>query len=140
MIKICDFDTLSGNELIIRHNGGKDISAAVKEIIDTVKRDKDKALLFYAEKFDKARLTSLAVSENEFSEAEKVLDAKLKRVLETAAANIRSFHEKQVRTGFALTEPSGVVRGQKITPIEKIGVYVPGGTAAYPSTVLMNCI
>jgi histidinol dehydrogenase len=140
MIKIRRFETLGRDELIIRHGGAKNVSAIVAEIIENVKINGDGALFSYAEKFDKAHLTALEVSEDEFSEAENLVDPKLKKVLQTAAANIRAFHEKQIKTGFSLAESNGVVRGQKVTPIEKIGVYVPGGTAAYPSTVLMNCI
>ena len=140
MIKIVDFKDIKKEDLFIRHTGSTNLEAVVTEIIKNVKMNGDKALFEYALKFDKANLSSLKVSDSEFLEAETSLNEDLKRVIERAAENIKSYHINQVKTGFMLDEGTGIVRGQKVDPIERIGVYVPGGTAAYPSTVLMNCI
>lgn len=100
----------------------------------------DKALYEYCEKFDKAKLTSLEVSEEEFEEAFQAVDDEFLSIIEEAADNIREYHRHQVREGFEIRKENGIVLGQKVTPLEKVGLYVPGGTAAYPSTVLMDSI
>ena len=100
----------------------------------------DKAVLEYNLKFDKAKLTTLLVSQAEIEEAFAAVDPEFLTILEQAAENIRNFHSKQVRNSFVIADKPGIVLGQKVTPIEKVGVYVPGGTAAYPSTVLMDTI
>ena len=108
--------------------------------IENVKQNGDKALFEYAEKFDKAKLSSLEVTEEEIEEAFNKVEPKFIEIIKTAAQNIRNFHEKQVRNSFIINEQEGIVTGQKVTPIEKVGLYVPGGTAANPSTVLMDSI
>ena len=140
MIKIVDFNSVDKNELFIRSDNKTGVAETVSEIIEKVKADGDKALKFYSEKFDKVKLDSLEVSENEFDEAFNIVDDKFIEVLKKASENIKDFHSRQVRQSFISTEKDGVVCGQRIIPIEKVGLYVPGGTAAYPSSVLMNCI
>ncbi|MBR6767176.1 MAG: histidinol dehydrogenase [Clostridia bacterium] len=117
-----------------------DVAAIVSDIIADVRARGDKALFHYCEKFDKVKLDSLEVSESEIEEAFASVEPEFVNVLKLAASNIRAFHEKQVRQSFVMLEHEGVVMGQKIMPIEKVGLYVPGGTAAYPSTVLMDAI
>ena len=110
------------------------------EIIENIIKHGDKALFEYGKKFDKAELESLEVSEEEFEEAFRAVDDEFLDILEEAAENIREYHRHQVRDGFEIRKDNGVVLGQKVTPLEKVGLYVPGGTAAYPSTVLMDSI
>ncbi len=140
MIKILDYEKLSANEIFERNDKELDVSESVREIIESVKQNGDKALYYYCEKFDKARLDSLLVSEEEIDEAMALVDGEFIEVLKEAAKNIAAFHEKQKRQSFIINDEDGIVVGQKITPIEKVGLYVPGGTAAYPSTVLMDSI
>ncbi len=139
MIKILDYKELNG-EIFSRENSSVNVEDIVAEIISNVKKNGDKALFEYCEKFDKAKLTSLAVTEEEIDEAFSMIDAEFIEVIKKAKKNITSFHEKQKRNSFIINESEGVVIGQKIIPIDKVGLYVPGGTAAYPSTVLMDSI
>ncbi len=140
MIKILKYGEVPNSEIFARGTAATDVSGIVSEIIEDVKQNGDKALIKYAEKFDKAVLTSLEVTEAEIEEAFNTVEPKFLEIIRTAAENIRAFHEKQVRQSFIISENDGIVTGQKITPIEKVGLYVPGGTAAYPSTVLMDSI
>lgn len=140
MIKILKYGEVPNSEIFARGTASADVSGIVSEIIEDVKQNGDKALIKYAEKFDKATLTSLEVTEAEIEEAFNTVEPKFLEIIRTAAENIRNFHEKQVRQSFIISENDGIVTGQKITPIEKVGLYVPGGTAAYPSTVLMDSI
>ena len=140
MIKIMKYGEVPSGEIFARVTPTVDVASIVGEIIATVRAEGDKALLAYTEKFDKANLTILQVSEEEKAEALAKVDPDFLEILKKAAANIRRFHEKQVRQSFILNEEDGVVMGQRITPIERVGLYVPGGTAAYPSTVLMDSI
>ena len=113
---------------------------AVKEIIARVRAEGDSALRFYADKFDGGAPASFELSEEDKKAALARVSEEYKDMLKRAAANIREFHERQKREGFSYTRTDGTVLGQKFTPIEKAGIYVPGGTASYPSTVLMNAI
>ena len=140
MIKIMKYGAISADEIFARNESELDVSDIVTGIIADVRQNGDAALLSYAKKFDKADLTSLEVTEEEIEEAFQSVEPEFIEILKQAAINIRAFHEKQVRQGFAIQQENGVVIGQKITPIEKAGLYVPGGTAAYPSTVLMDSI
>jgi len=140
MIKIYRFGEVPNEEIFKRDNIAASVADVVSEIIDTVRRDGDAALRMYAEKFDKATLDALEVSEEEIAEAFAETDENFIKILEEAAENIRNFHKRQVRNSFVISEKDGVVTGQKVTPIEAVGLYVPGGTAAYPSTVLMDAI
>lgn len=140
MIRIIKDDKMSRAEIFSAHEQKVDLSEIVKDIIQKVKDEGDKALYFYAEKFDKVKLDSLLVTKEEIDEAKNSVDKKFLEVLEKASKNIRAFHEKQVRNGFEIKNQEGVIVGQKIIPIERAGLYVPGGTASYPSTVLMDAI
>ncbi len=140
MIKILKYGEVPNSEIFARGTAATDVSGIVSDIIEDVKQNGDAALKKYAEKFDKAVLTSLEVTEAEIEEAFNTVEPKFLEIIRTAAENIRAFHEKQVRQSFIISENDGIVTGQKITPIEKVGLYVPGGTAAYPSTVLMDSI
>lgn len=114
--------------------------AVVKNIISDIRSSGDKALRDYTEKFDRVKLDSFLVTENEINEAYGKVDSEFISIVREAADNIRSFHEKQLRPSWMTTEENGSILGQKITPLDSVGVYVPGGTAAYPSSVLMNVI
>ena len=116
------------------------VGETVRAIIADVAQSGDAALLAYGEKFDGAKLEDLQVSEEEIDEAMAAIPEPLKKAMETAAANITAFHSAQKREGFCLKNPDGTYMGQKVTPIEKVGLYIPGGTASYPSTVFMNAI
>lgn len=139
MIEILKFNEVKREEIFARVAEKVDVSDIVSGIVDNVRRNGDKAVLEYCERFDGVKLESLEVTKEEIDEAVGLVEPKFLEILSAAAANIRQFHEKQARTGFS-TEKDGIVTGQKITPIEKVGLYVPGGTAAYPSTVLMDSI
>ncbi len=140
MIRIYDFNAVSDSEIFNRSEDAIDVEAAVTEIIAGVRANKDAALFAYTEKFDKVAIDALQVSEQEISEAFAASDPELIRVMRDAAANIEAYHKNQVRQGFEMRPAEGIVLGQKITPLARVGIYVPGGTAAYPSTVLMNSI
>ncbi|MBQ2736100.1 MAG: histidinol dehydrogenase [Clostridia bacterium] len=140
MIKIYKYGEVSNDEIFFRGNIASNVEGVVSEIIANVIKNKDKALFEYCEKFDKASLTALEVSEKEIDEAFLSVDKEFVEILKEAAENIRNFHKHQVRNSFIISEKDGVVTGQKVMPIEKVGLYVPGGTAAYPSTVLMDSI
>lgn len=139
MIKIMKYDDVPTKEIFARGTASTDVSGTVREIIDDVKENGDRALYYYCEKFDKAKLSSLEVTPDEIEEAFSAVEPEFIEILRSAAENIRAFHKEQVRTSFILNG-DGFVTGQKITPIERVGLYVPGGTAAYPSTVLMDSI
>ena len=138
MIKILKIGEVSMEEVFARVNPTVNVESIVTEIIDNVRKNGDKALFEYCEKFDKAVLSDLLVSQAEIDEAVNAVDPKFLEILEKAAENIRRFHEKQVRNSFILNDQPGIVMGQKIIPVDRAGLYVPGGTAAYPSTVLMD--
>ena len=140
MIKILNYGEVSEAEIFSRENISANVEGVVSEIIANVINNGDKALFEYCKKFDKADLSSLEVSAEEIDEAFKAVDNEFIDIIKEAAENIREFHKKQVRNSFILNEKDGVVIGQKVIPIEKVGLYVPGGTAAYPSTVLMDSI
>lgn len=139
MIKIYNYGEVSNSEIFARENISANVEDVVADILYDVRKNGDKALFAYAAKFDKARLSSLEVTPEEMEAALSLVEPEFLDILREAAANIRCFHEKQVRTSFVINR-DGVVMGQKVTPIEKVGLYVPGGTAAYPSTVLMDSI
>ncbi|MCR4875168.1 MAG: histidinol dehydrogenase [Clostridia bacterium] len=140
MIKILKYGEVKNEEIFSRCEGLSKVDTIVSDIIDNVKKNGDKALLEYEEKFDKVQLESLQVTVEEIEEALTKVDNKFIEVLKLAKANIAEYHEKQLRKGFEIKKENGVVIGQKVTPIEKAGLYVPGGKAAYPSTVLMDSI
>lgn len=141
MIKILKMGEVPKEEIFARDNPTANVSDAVASIIAEVRAGGDKALRDCTERFDGVKLDSLSVSREEIDEAYKTVGPAFLAVLQEAAENIRAFHKKQVREGFRIGDAKdGKVTGQKITPIERVGLYVPGGTAAYPSTVLMDAI
>ena len=140
MIKILEYGSVANKEIFARVEPTVNVADIVADIIKNVRENGDKAVLEYTEKFDKASLSSLAVTEAEIEEAMGLVEPKFIEILEKAAKNIRKFHEKQVRNSFIINDQNGVVMGQKIIPVDRAGLYVPGGTAAYPSTVLMDAI
>ena len=140
MIRILDLKNVSFDEILARSDPQQNVSAQVSEIIDAVRRQGDRALFDYTRRFDGVALESLCVTQEEIDRAVSKTEPEFMRILEKAAGNIRAFHEKQKRTGFILTGEDGVVMGQKIIALERVALYVPGGTAAYPSSVLMDAI
>lgn len=118
----------------------KDVSTVVAQIIARVQQQGDQALFQLIEEIDQVSLTSLTVSLEEVETAVQAVSPELLEVMEQAKENILAFHQKQVQQGFVLTKENGVVMGQRVLPLAKVGVYVPGGTAAYPSTVLMDVL
>ena len=123
-------------------NQYKEYTEKVEAILKDVQENGDKAVFGYTEKFDKAVLTSetVRVTEEEIAEAYEKLPARTVEVIRKAIVNIRAYHEKQRRNSWFDAQPDGTILGQKITPIASVGVYVPGGKAAYPSSVLMNVL
>jgi len=140
MIKILKYGEVENSEIFARVEAKVDVEGIVSDIIADVRKRGDKALFEYCEKFDRAKLTSLSVSEEEIQEAFESVSPKFLEILEKAASNIRKFHSRQVRNSFIINDEDGIVMGQKIIPVDRAGLYVPGGTAAYPSTVLMDSI
>ncbi|MGD6842895.1 histidinol dehydrogenase [Bacillus infantis] len=121
-------------------SGTEEQRKAVKSIIAEVRKNGDEAVRSFTEKFDGIQLSSFAASSAEVEEAYSTIDPSILEVIKEAAANIRSFHEKQLRPSWMTTDENGTMLGQKVTPLDSAGLYVPGGTAAYPSSVLMNVI
>ncbi|MBQ7155680.1 MAG: histidinol dehydrogenase [Synergistaceae bacterium] len=130
---------IRGKDFVRKKVQTPDVSSAVAEIIAAVREEGDKALLRFEQKFDGVKLSALEVPAEEIESAVQKVGTGYMEMLARAANNIREFHERQVRTGFIL-ERKGALLGQRITPIEKVGLYIPGGKAAYPSSVLMNAI
>lgn len=116
------------------------VDQAVEKIINTVIADGDKALYDFAEKFDKVRPENLIVTQEEIESAVNTVGEDYMALLSRSAANIEDFHRRQVRSGFDVDEKDGIRLGQRVLPLDRVGVYVPGGTASYPSSVLMNVI
>ena len=140
MIKILKVGEVSPEEIFARELPTQSVEGVVADVIARVRAEGDKALYDYTERFDGVKLSSLEVSEEEMEEALASVEEVFKEVLAKAAENIRAFHEKQVRSSFVTTEKDGVVLGQKVSAIEKVALYVPGGTAPLSSTVLMDAI
>lgn len=140
MIRIMKYGEVANEDIFARAVPEVNVEKVVAEIIANVRKNGDQALYEYCERFDGAKLDSLMVTPEEFAEARAAVEPEFLRVLERAAENIRSFHEKQVRGSFIINNENGVVLGQKVVPVDRAGMYVPGGTAAYPSTVLMDAI
>ena len=140
MIKIMKYGEVSPDEIFARVEPTVNVERMVTDIIADVRANGDKALYAYCEKFDKAKLTTLLVTKEEIDEAVASVDPGFIKILEKAAANIRKFHARQVRNSFIINDEDGILMGQKIIPVDRAGLYVPGGTAAYPSTVLMDSI
>ena len=140
MIRIMDYSDTSNDEIFSRGMTSTGLEETVAEIIADVKENGDKALFKYCEKFDNTVTDCLEVSEDEVGEAFDSVDKDLIEVMKKARENIYDYHKHQVKNSFVIAEKDGVVLGQKVTPLERAGIYVPGGTAAYPSTVLMNIV
>ncbi|WP_316608394.1 histidinol dehydrogenase [uncultured Ruminococcus sp.] len=140
MIKILNYNELSYDEIFARFEPTSSVEGIVTDIIKTVREQGDKALFDYTARFDKAQLDSLLVTKEEIAEARSLVEPRFIDILERAAKNIRRFHEAQVRRSFIINDEDGIVIGQKVIPVDRAGLYVPGGTAAYPSTVLMDAI
>ena len=115
---------------------------AVAQILDKVKQEKDQALFGYTKEFDKADITAenIKVTEEEIKEAYEQVDPSLLAVIRKALVNIRTYHEKQRQNSWFTSSENGTMLGQKVTPLYRVGVYVPGGKAVYPSSVLMNIV
>lgn len=142
MIRIFDSAQVSRAEILFRGESGttQAVEQAVADILADVKQNGDAAVLRYAEKFDGAKLSALRVPAEEIDAAYAAADPEFIKTLAMSAANIEAFHKRQVRQNFIINDMPGVVLGQKVTPIARVGLYVPGGTASYPSSVLMNAI
>lgn len=140
MIRIYRYGEIPNSELFARKDIVADVAEPVRAIVQDVAQNGDAALRAYEKKFDRADLADLEVSPEEWDAAMAAVQPEFLQILQEAAANIRRYHEKQVRASYVVNEQPGVLLGQRILPIEKVGVYVPGGTAAYPSTVLMDTI
>ena len=139
MIQILNYGQVDRDKIFARVSPEVDVEAIVSQIIADVRKRKDAAVLEYCRRFDRVELQALEVTKEEIAEAKTQVTPEFLEILQKAAVNIRDYHEKQVTTGFRM-EKDGIVLGQKVTPIENVGIYVPGGTAAYPSTVLMDSI
>ena len=140
MIRIYEYSQVDPAEIFQRETPISRVEEPVSAILADVKARGDAAVLEYTARFDHCALSSLAVTAEEIEEAFSQVEPEFLEVLQKAAENIRTFHSAQVRQSLVLTPKNGVVLGQRITPIERVGLYVPGGTAAYPSTVLMDAI
>ncbi|MBE5814246.1 MAG: histidinol dehydrogenase [Clostridiales bacterium] len=141
MMKIMKYSGQRADELLNRaEETKKDVTAIVSEILETIRKGGDKAVLDYCEKFDGVRPETLLVTDAEVEAAYNAVEPELIATMELAAANIERFHLQQKRTGFVDTPKAGVVVGQRVLPLKSVGLYVPGGTARYPSSVLMDAI
>ena len=140
MIRIVDYKDIDRSEILERKENVFCVADTVKEIIEQVKLRGDAALFEYCERFDRVNLDSLEVTSGEIDEAFDLVEPEFIEILREAKENIYAFHSRQVRNSFLINDNEGVVIGQKVIPIEKVGLYVPGGTAAYPSSVLMNAV
>ncbi len=140
MIKILKYGEVENKDIFSRVVPTVNVEDIVADIIKNVRENGDSALFEYCEKFDGAKLSSLLVSKEEIEDAFNSVEPEFIKVLEKAAINIRKFHEKQVRNSFIINDENGILMGQKVIPVDRAGLYVPGGTAAYPSTVLMDSI
>ena len=140
MIRLLNAGEVSLSEILARTEDKRDIAGTVSAILADVRQNGDAALRRYTKEFDGAEPDALEVPASLLDQALAGLDRDLRAVLEEAAENIRAFHRRQIRSDFIISEKNGVILGQKITPINRAALYIPGGTAAYPSTVLMNCI
>ena len=140
MIRIYEYSQVDPARIFQRETPISRVEEPVAAILADVKGRGDGAVLEYTARFDRCALDSLKVTEEEIEEAFDAVEPEFLEILRKAADNIRAFHSAQVRQSLVLTPSNGVVLGQRITPIERVGLYVPGGTAAYPSTVLMDAI
>jgi histidinol dehydrogenase len=140
MIKIMKIGETAKEDILSRGLAAVNVEAIVRGILSDVRENGDGALYKYCKQFDGAELTSLEVTKAELEAALKDADKNLVEVMSKAAGNIEAYHRCQVRNGFIMNQTDGIVVGQRILPLERVGLYIPGGTASYPSTALMNCI
>ena len=140
MIRILKYGEVPNNEIFDRSMPTVSVADTVREIIRNVRERGDEALREYTERFDHAKPESLTVTPEEMKEALESVEPDFLRILEKAATNIRKFHSRQVRNSFIINDEDGILMGQKVIPVDRAGLYVPGGTAVYPSTVLMDVI
>ena len=143
MIRVMKYGELSNEEIFARSMPTVNVADTVAEILRNVRERGDEALREYTKQFDHATPENLIVTAEEMQEALDAINATdpaFMAVLEKAAANIRKFHSRQVRNSFIINDEPGIVMGQKVIPVDRAGLYVPGGTASYPSTVLMDVI
>lgn len=140
MIQILPYSQTNMERIFARVTPEMDVTGIVKQIISEVVKRGDAALFEYCQRFDRATLSALEVSEQELAEAMQLTEPELIRIMERAAVNIRKFHQSQVRNSYIINDADGVIMGQKVIPMDRVGIYVPGGTAALSSTVLMDCI
>ncbi len=140
MIKIYDINKLSLDEILSRETSATGVEDIVADIIRDVRENGDAALYKYCERFDKAKLSSLEVTAEEIDEAMAAVEPEFIEIIKEAADNITLYHKNQLQKGFEIKKENGIILGQKVLPVKRAGLYVPGGTAAYPSTVLMDCI
>lgn len=140
MIKIMNYSEVQPEQVFSRAEPAVNVASIVAQIIADVRKNGDKALYEYTRRFDHAELDSLQVTQEEIQSALALVPPRFLDILRQAATNISKFHSQQVRRSFIVNDESGIVIGQKIIPVDRAGLYVPGGTAAYPSTVLMDSI
>ena len=140
MIKILKMDKFKREDILPEPPEQAEITSSVKKVLADVKARGDEAVKYYTKLFDKVELESLIADPAAIEEGAKAADKEFIRALEKAAANIYKFHEKQKQNGFVIQDEAGIITGQRVIPLKTVGIYVPGGTARYPSTVLMNCI
>lgn len=140
MIRIFNYGEVPNSELFLRSRRILDVAPVVEDIIRDVQAHGDEALFRLTEKFDGAKLQTLTVTDAEIDEAMDRVGEDYLAILRLAAKNIEEYHRHQIRSSFVMTRENGAVLGQIVTPIERVGLYVPNGTAAYPSSLLMNCV
>lgn len=140
MIKIYKYGEVADSEIFGRSTDSTDVSAIVSDIITKVRQEGDDALKFYADKFDGGAPDSFIVSDEEWEEAYSSVDAELIEVMRRSAENIKAYHKKQKQETYRIEKADGVIVGRRVIPLKRVGLYVPGGTASYPSSVLMNAI
>lgn len=141
MIRILDSNKLGAEAVLARREDAPDVSAQVADILAAVRRRATRPCSAIAPRLTACRKARRSRCPwRNFSAACDAVEPEFLEILQEAAENIRAFHKRQVREGFVVSEQNGVVLGQKVTPLARVGLYVPGGTASYPSTVLMDCI
>ncbi len=140
MIKIYNYSEDNTSDIFKKPVETQSVAETVSEIIANVRVNGDNALKEYSLKFDKTEIEDFRVTDEEIETAYESVEPEFVRILNEAAENIRDFHKHQLRSSFVVSEKDGIVCGQKIIPFAKVGLYVPGGTAAYPSTVLMDAV
>ncbi|MBO4584492.1 MAG: histidinol dehydrogenase [Clostridia bacterium] len=140
MIRILDSALLPVSEILRRENAVSNVTGAVASILSEVRERGDEAVREFTERFDRTKLDSFELTPEEYAEGAAKADPELVAVMEKAAENIRDYHSRQVRTGYVSKQTDGIMLGQRVSGLARVLLYVPGGTARYPSTVLMNAI